>query len=35
MYRREPIGYETGTQEDKMARVHRISAIGYAYIYRR
>ena len=35
MYRQSRTEYESGTLEEKMARIHRIDAIGYAYIYRR
>jgi len=35
MYQRNRNDYGTGTQKEKMARIHRIDAIGYAYIYRR
>ncbi len=35
MNRRNRHNYETGTQDEKMTRIHSVDAIGYAYIYRR
>jgi hypothetical protein len=35
MYRTDTDTNGYGTQEEKMAQIHRIEAIGYAYIYRR